>query len=726
MRKWLGLVCFLMLICASALAQTEVQTEGRVAGICGSIYSIFSPPCSDKSLIYLSQIFGQVGGVVSGGQDTLFQQMFSIFNATVLGLGSMVIMYTIGVGVLKTAHEGEVLGRQWSSAWIPIRSALGIAFLVPAKASGGYSFIQVLVMWMVVQGVGAADALWNKIIDGLSEGSLITTPVTLTATSAFNSAFKSMVCMYAVDKIENDNTAPTYSPQWDGNKVTFYAGATFTNKCGTISVASNATDSTEIINAKKDALQVAMNDMQIAAVAIVYNSATPGDLSDVPTGTIVKANTDYNLIFTQAAAQAATQQGQPLNDQAVQNAKDIGWIFAGAYYYDIASINDQLTAQIVTAPSYVQYGSGFFGDANNFPPPDSTIDQANFSAYMTAAKNYKEKEAESSSGKLTGSLSNVSVEGSGGDIIGPMWGFLNDSITWFKKTFSGESSTGQINPMFAMQSFGMVLLLVVEAIWIGIAIVLFGIAVALTFGNVFSMVVLTGVVGFINAILWLLSLLTPVMMLMFTVGGMLAYYIPLMPYFYFTFGAIGWLATTIEAMVAAPLVALGILHPEEHEVFGAAKPAIMIIVNVFLTPTLMLFGLMGAMALSYIVIDMINFGFTYSMTAVDPTVASFSNITTYIAMLVAYGAFVTYALQKCFSLIGELRNKALRWIGAHGEGFGEEQSAGQIRGAMGEAQQTGGKMGQEATKGGLEKGGAEFKAKKEAKEQVNIPGGGNV
>ncbi len=44
----------------------------------------------------------------------------------------------------------------------------------------------------------------------------------------------------------------------------------------------------------------------------------------------------------------------------------------------------------------------------------------------------------------------------------------------------------------------------------------------------------------------------------FSLGIFLGYYLPLYPYMLFTFGVIGWIIIVIEAMVAAPLVAMGI------------------------------------------------------------------------------------------------------------------------------------------------------------------------
>lgn len=131
----------------------------------------FAPPASDYSVVFLSNLFGVVDGVLSGTGSQIMGSMFAVFNAAVLTLGGIVIMYTIIVSTMNTAHEGQMLGQKWSSIWIPIRSTVGLALLIP-KASG-YCLMQIFVMWVVVQGVGAADKVWDAALSYLNRGGVI-------------------------------------------------------------------------------------------------------------------------------------------------------------------------------------------------------------------------------------------------------------------------------------------------------------------------------------------------------------------------------------------------------------------------------------------------------------------------------------------------------------------------------------------------------------------------
>lgn len=134
----------------------------------------FAPPPGDYSVVYLGNLFGIVGSVLHGNGSQIMGAMFGVFNSAVLALGGIVIMYTLLVSTMNTAHEGEMLGRKWSSIWVPMRSTLGLALLVPKTS--GYCLMQIFVMWIVLQGVGAADKIWAAALSYLNRGGAIVQP----------------------------------------------------------------------------------------------------------------------------------------------------------------------------------------------------------------------------------------------------------------------------------------------------------------------------------------------------------------------------------------------------------------------------------------------------------------------------------------------------------------------------------------------------------------------
>lgn len=181
----------------------------------------FTPPVGDYSVIFLGNIFGIVDGLLAGTGSQIMGNMFGVFNAAVLALGGIVIMYTLLVSTMNTAHEGQMLGQKWSSIYIPIRSTGGLALLIP-KASG-YCLMQIFVMWIVLQGVGAADKIWNAALGYLNRGGAIV-QAQMNPTTGLMNAFSSgvakgaeiilegQVCMLALQN-QLENQLQTYQTQ---------------------------------------------------------------------------------------------------------------------------------------------------------------------------------------------------------------------------------------------------------------------------------------------------------------------------------------------------------------------------------------------------------------------------------------------------------------------------------------------------------------------------------
>ena len=166
-----------------------------------------------------------------------------------------------------------------------------------------------------------------------------------------------------------------------------------------------------------------------------------------------------------------------------------------------------------------------------------------------------------------------------------------------------------------------------------------------------------------------LSLFIPIAIVLLIAGIGLAYVLQFLPFIIFSFGVIGWLIQVIEAMIAAPLVALGILHPEGHEIVGKAQPAMMMLLNVFMRPTLMIFGLIASITLSYAGVAIINFGFAQVATTLWTGDRTFIG---QIALVVIYATIVVAIMKRVFELIHGIPDKTLAWIGDRTSPYGKE------------------------------------------------------
>jgi conjugal transfer/type IV secretion protein DotA/TraY len=155
----------------------------------------FDPPDTDVSMKVLNALFGGLGVFgTAGGSDALGAVM-QIFNSAVLIIGGILASYTVLAGTLGTAHDGEMLGKKFSSVWIPIRYSLGTALVLPV-INGQYAIMNWIVGWLLVQGAGLADTIWSKYMSSSNIQSQMTVGITEPSASALGwNVFSSLACM---------------------------------------------------------------------------------------------------------------------------------------------------------------------------------------------------------------------------------------------------------------------------------------------------------------------------------------------------------------------------------------------------------------------------------------------------------------------------------------------------------------------------------------------------
>ncbi len=266
--------------------------------------------------------------------------------------------------------------------------------------------------------------------------------------------------------------------------------------------------------------------------------------------------------------------------------------------------------------------------------------------------------------------------------------------------------------------------------------------------NISNQVAITVSLAAIAVNLMWLPLVLFVLTGLFVSGITFALIIPLTPYILFWAGKIAWLLLVLEALIAAPLMALGIAYPDGHDVFGIAEPGIKFSFNVVLMPVLLIMGLVMGIVLTYVVIYFSAMGFHVVASNIlemlppdastlapgsslfpgnsgnpDPMNGNINNLTGMtqasisrgvmsVFLIFIYGTFIAMAFSKCFSTIYVFPEKVLQWLGLQGTKFGE-QDLGEIKSSAGQSAKEGfGAAGQTTTQGtqaqqGLAKGQAE-------------------
>ncbi len=763
--------------------------------------NVFAIAANDASMSYLAMIFGSVNGLInnpsaSGGTNVL-SFMFKTFNSMVLAVAVLVLVYVTVVGVIATAHEGEFMGKRWNNIWIPLRIVFGIGMLIPTGS--GYCGLQILIMWVIIQGIGAADMVWATALNYINVAGNVTAQVGIPSagvSASLNGLFQGLVCDATARKtsatpIASGQPGSYYctdpQPTWCGspaapsafnpNQTTLTLGDG--GACGQLtycdqSATGQCQDATSLgcqtCKAQLTALanivpvlygiaqQVAAADLSYrvfyatsgittetnnadwqwiynycnnqnipknkccigtetgtrvpgaacqsggkegfpspddqngnlqnpstAAVTNLYWPYWPGLLPSLGTGAnFISTNTSYYVetVSTPLNNYLKAQSANPSNlSQLLSVASNNGWILAGGYYFQIANLN---TSNLATATPTLSWSlditSGGMSTLRN---------NVNAAAALTNA-------ASSAGASSAGGGSSVNVNMNQLSGIGSAVGdTINGVSSGFLTVLNGTGT----NPLIAIQAWGQGMLIAAE--------VLFGVVLALVLmigiaGNIDVVVLGSGVLDPVGpwatlVMMFLIPGIYALIGMLISLGGLLAVYTPLIPYIIFSFAAIGWLVSVVEAMVAGPLVALQVLVPSEHQgPLGKAEGALMLLFNVFLRPSLLIFGLIAAMLLAVVVLDLINAGFAIIWTPPINASGGLSSTSPFwspdplkfILVVAAYVMLVLAALNKCFSAINTVPAQVMRWIGGGGEA--EQAPVGEIKGGV---EAAGGKAG---------------------------------
>jgi len=776
--------------------------------------SLFTPTPKDISIQFLYTIFGPVNGVISPEAEgyttlTILGEMFRVFNSVILTVGAFIVVYVTVVGVMATAHEGQFMGKKWSNMWIPIRTVLGIASLVPTGS--GYSGLQIIMMWVIVQGIGAADVLWTTALNFVQmTGSPYekvqvmmqipgkpgaNTPAEMNSMQSMKGVFAGLVCDatarldYPTPSIEEENgdkdTADSgywcyfgkksywifgsYTPEFCQTPIKFdQADMKENNKmklgpsgscgyltwcnsniaCSDANTAETCTICNESIakiqeiltvyaelaavaarvdyqyrkyyyatmrgdtppdvpwiknlcsmrnqsneegNCKKEALAAPGEGLPSPGNNIVSDYYWPGAFEFLRQFSLAKTYaTEYNKYMAEKTKAITDKMGKEGTLAGkFKDAGERGWALAGAYYYTVADAGNDALENTIPTLTYIQPdpnlnepGNEMFKECyvNTDEDEDKFIScRTNIGLAATLIKLSAGGEVDSY-GSTTSNSGADRASGGAGDSASAATGATESVVG---QMLAGSSGEGASNPVQDLIIAGSVMLWIAQAAFAGLLIALYfaGLAGCISFyfagygvtnPNCGALQIATALL--IPAVLAFLGFLV-------VTGGTLSIYVPLIPYVIFTMGVIGWFTSTIEAMVAGPLVALGIISPSgHHELLGKAEPALGLLFQIFLRPSLMIFGLIAAILLAGTMLKLFNIG----MGVVFMKIAPNSPLALVMFMLV-YMSMVVTVLNKCFAAIHIIPEKVVRWIGMQGEQYGESEAVSAVKGAVDKA-----------------------------------------
>jgi conjugal transfer/type IV secretion protein DotA/TraY len=550
-KKWLWATFALALMAFLAPSVVMAQTLPDL-----------TPGQSDVTVKYfLNELFG--GLVGSGGANPMAEVIGKV-NGVILILGGLLLGYGLVAGVMQTAHDGEVLGKKWSSMWMPIRMSIGIAAIAPLPS--GYSVIQHVVMWLVLQGVGAANLVWTTFAaqtSQLSNISLINDNPK--GREIAEAVLRQQLCVIVVNNelnkipannnmiaakiarplISNGGSGPetSYCGSYDVNP-NFVPGATSLNTGGAY------VDPRPITAAHQSAFNYLSSNMSVLAQKIYTNVESGGAANDgvaVDFGNVVDS---YNVRLTTAAATVMNAANATQNNTITDRASQDGWGMAGAFYMKYMYIKQAATKAMAEFPRVITPKMDQI--------PSSPIDlRQSVEAYskrldvIFADVRYKNS---------FGVVEQVKADSADNRVVNMVSSSFRVSAaeSLYKSDIFGNGNNNK-PIMVATKDFG-------DNVWstaitANVTLVLLSTGTATVLCNT-----LTNASGLCDGFKTGLSQMQP---FIFTITGallgfsaLLAFYLPVAPFILWFGIVIGWCVLVVEAILAAPLWAIAHVHPD--------------------------------------------------------------------------------------------------------------------------------------------------------------------
>ena len=623
------------------------------------------------------------------------------------------------------------------SIWWPMRLIAGFMLLLP-KANG-YCYAQIVVFWMMTQGIGAADTLWTAALNFVEANGLYTTVSANSSTGDQTTTYSGVVepmaaaatcsaLMSAFNQVNLGTSPPLMSAIGpyqvkDGSWVVGYGtqgdvNTQATPSCGGISItalgsASASNAGTKIQNYFGTAAKTSVDAFTQAVVNQQVNNQTFYALAAADVVFLSSAATSLaTTLATQAASAASTSTTSDV--MTTTHLSDYGWMVAGAYYRPLMKATGSGGGGPPTVSSAfsfktLQLSSSVVGDST-----DNGVSQTTILSRTMQNLLKNDNAGNTSGGTLNGildsfgtaysaALSGSSSSAASGTDYGSLlkqliaatphqegFGGVNDSSATMTETMS---SIGQIttlgsysDPFAGAVALGQTWMSAAAALMITFTILMpvLGVAISWCDAMLPGEAVTQATQGVLEPLMYAMAAF------LYVQGALLGIYLPLIPFIIFLTASLGWLISAIEAMVAAPLVAIGLAWPEaQSEVLGRAEPAVMLILNLFLRPGLMIIGLMMGLLLVMVGMQLANFGYTAMLyiggMGADLAFGSFPLTLAYIGLVMA-------VVTKCFNLIHQIPDKVLYWIGdqSQSQGGAEEALGGAKSGTEQGAQGAGG------------------------------------
>jgi conjugal transfer/type IV secretion protein DotA/TraY len=186
--------------------------------------------------------------------------------------------------------------------------------------------------------------------------------------------------------------------------------------------------------------------------------------------------------------------------------------------------------------------------------------------------------------------------------------------------------------------------------------------------------IVTGVMTFITET-W--ASLAPSMYTVLYCGYFLGVWLPMVPYYIFGIGVVGWIIFVVEMMAAGVLWAAAHTTPTREDNFiGSQTQGYLLTMSGYFRPPLMVLGLVASQGLMTPIVHFINESYVANFRSVQS--ASTTGPMSIAAYILVYCIIMMAAFMLVYALPQSLPDRILRWIGAGINDMGEQSTASRV------------------------------------------------
>lgn len=728
-------------------------------------------PNDDLAFMFLDRVFGMQG--IFGSRVSTepnwptnfhagLHELFGYYNTGLAIVAFLLIIYFAITLTAESAQTGVPFGRRFNGAMAPLRLIIALALLAPLTS--GMNGAQLITLYMSKWGSSLATNGWDLFVTEIGSKSVLGDPKTLVITPKPPQAnvlvefmFVAVTCRYAYELSSENNPDPARRYEirpyviLDPTTAEVLGQGAATSLNSILGANGNRNVSIRIGHLSKQwfneyagfvkplcgEIEFNLQDINEPGAYYIQNayifSLIQGLWNDYPNNMyaenmvrrrlsnvsprdptlpepqepFIQNTFDYFNNQTQKDINQGVQE-QIIKGNWVEDFSKYGWGGAAIWYNKIAQYNGSLISSAFNVPVPKKYPmvmeevhnrkraqNNNVDGAQRFRPvlADSTPvfptgpDQEMAELFYDAQQTWQQTQS--------GNSGNFFVDGI--NMVMGLHGLISirDNVT--------------IHPLAQLVGVGRSL---IEA-----AVQNFGYTVGGFFGGLVSKGPLQNVMKNATKFFSMIAMMT------FSIGFVLYFVLPFLPFLYFFLALTSWVKTIFEAMVGLPLWALAHIRIDGVGLPGpAGMNGYYLIFEIFITPILIVLGMLAGITIFAAQVQVLNeiWGLIVSnLTGHDPltvnkTVEDKLGSIRYLRgamdkfFYTAMYAVVVYMMgMASFKLVDRIPNGILRWMGTGVKSFGEggEDMANQLMGqSYANSQKVAGNMDQVANMSLLNKG----------------------